>query len=91
MCQTADKVSACTVSSFRVLGSTVDLKNVLLVFKSFEFTIFTIVVVIVVSICVSWSIDCVTGILANSVCWWNHPLGTRQLMELAVAPFTTHR
>jgi hypothetical protein len=42
------------------------------------------VVVIVVSVCVSRSDDRVTGIIANSVCWWNHPLGTQQLMELAV-------
>jgi hypothetical protein len=24
------------------------------------------------------------GIIANSVCWWSHPLGTPQLMEIAV-------
>jgi hypothetical protein len=40
--------------------------------------------IVVVSVCVSRSGDCMTGILANSVCWWNHSLGTSQLMELAV-------
>jgi hypothetical protein len=35
-----------------------------------------------VSVCVSRSDNRVTGILANSVCWWNHPLGTPQLMLL---------
>jgi hypothetical protein len=39
---------------------------------------------VVVSVCVSRSDDRVTGILANSVCWWNHPLDTPQLMEVAV-------
>jgi hypothetical protein len=37
--------------------------------------LYTWVVVVVVSVCVSWSDDRVTGILANSVCWWNHPGG----------------
>jgi hypothetical protein len=47
-------------------------------------TMLVVLVAMLVGVCVSRSDDRVTWILTNSVCWWNHPLGRPQLVELAV-------